>query len=211
METHIPSREEAYNLLREYTTSESLLRHALAVEGVMRFCARKRNEDENKWVIVGLVHDLDYEKYHDQHCVKTREILEEKGWPQEYIIAVISHGWGRCSDVEPTTPLAKTLYAIDELCGFVTACALVRPSKSVSDLEPKSVLKKWKAANFAAGVNRGVIEKGADMLGVGLESLIADTITGMRQVAGAIGLGQGEKPSGLFEHRPDALPILYNK
>ena len=85
METHIPSREEAYNLLREYTTSESLLRHALAVEGVMRFCARKRNEDENKWGIVGLVHDLDYEKYHDQHCVKTREILEEKGWPHFYL------------------------------------------------------------------------------------------------------------------------------
>jgi len=184
METHIPSREEAYSLLKEYTSSEPLLRHALAVEGVMRFCAKKRNEDGNKWGIVGLVHDLDYEKYPDQHCAKTREILEERGWPQEYIIAVTAHGWGRCSDVEPTTALAKTLYAIDELCGFVNACALVRPSKSVRDLEPKSVLKKWKAANFAAGVDRGVIQKGAEMLGVTLEELIADTIMGMREVAG---------------------------
>jgi predicted hydrolase (HD superfamily) len=188
METHIPSREEAYNLLKEYTAGESLVRHALAVEGVMRYCAKKRSEDENMWGIVGLVHDLDYEKYPRQHCVKTREILAEQGWPQEYIAAAVSHGWGICSDVEPTTPLAKTLYAIDELCGFVTACALVRPSKSVRDLEPKSVLKKWKSANFAAGVNRGVIEKGAEMLDVGLEALIADAIMGMREVAGAIGL-----------------------
>jgi predicted hydrolase (HD superfamily) len=188
METHVPSRDEAMTLLREYTASESLLRHALAVEGVMRFCAKKRNEDENKWGIVGLVHDLDYEKFPDRHCAKTREILDARGWPQEYITAALSHGWGICSDVEPATALEKTLYAIDELCGFVTACALVRPSKSVRDLEPKSVLKKWKAANFAAGVKRDLIKKGAEMLGVELEALISDTIMGMREVAGAIGL-----------------------
>ena len=188
METHVPNREEAFNLLKEYTSSESLIRHALAVEGVMRFCAKKRNEDENTWGIIGLIHDLDYEKYPDEHCAKTKEILASRGWPQEYITDAISHGWGRCSDAEPTTALAKTLFAIDELCGFVTACALVPPSKSVNDLEPKSVLKKWKSANFAAGVDRGVIEKGAAMLGVTLEALIAHVIGGMREVAGAIAL-----------------------
>lgn len=188
METHVPDREEALTMLKEFTASESLLRHALAVEGVMRYCAKKRSEDENKWGIIGLVHDLDYEKYPDQHCVKTKEILEARGWPQEYINAAISHGWGRCSDVEPASALEKTLFAIDELCGFVTACALVRPSRSVMDLEPRSVLKKWKAANFAAGVNRDVIQKGAGMLGIGLEALIADAIMGMRSVAVSIGL-----------------------
>ena len=188
METHIPSREEAFTLLKEYTTSESLLHHALAVEGVMRSFAKKSNGDENMWGIIGLVHDLDYEKYPDRHCAKTQEILEAKGWPQEYITAVVAHGWGICSDVEPVTAPAKTLYAIDELCGFVTACALVRPSRSVRDLEPRSVLKKWKSANFAAGVNRSIIEKGAALLGVTLEALIAGVIQGMRDVAGAIGL-----------------------
>jgi predicted hydrolase (HD superfamily) len=102
--------------------------------------------------------------------------------------AAVSHGWGICSDVEPKSPLEKTLYAVDELCGFITACALVRPSKSVMDLEPRSVLKKWKSANFAAGVNREVIQKGAAMLGMEFEALIADAIAGMRTVAAAIGL-----------------------
>ena len=188
METHIPDREEAYSLLREYNSSESLIHHALAVEGVMRFFARKLNDDEDKWGIVGLIHDLDYEKYPEQHCLKTREILEVKGWPKEYIDAAVSHGWGICSDVEPRTGLEKTLYAIDELCGFVTACALVRPSRSVMDLEARSVLKKWKVSAFAAGVNRGIIKQGAEMLGVELEALISDAILGMREVAKAIGL-----------------------
>jgi predicted hydrolase (HD superfamily) len=188
MELHVPSREEAFRLLSEYTSNEALVRHALAVEGVMRFIAKKRGEDEEMWGVVGLVHDLDYERFPGQHCTKAKEILEGRGWPHEYVRAVISHGWGICSDVEPESPLEKTLYAVDELCGFITACALVRPSKSVMDLEPRSVLKKWKSANFAAGVNRGVIQKGAGMLGVELEPLIADTIAGMRTVAGAVRL-----------------------
>ncbi|MBN2188358.1 MAG: hydrolase [Chitinispirillaceae bacterium] len=188
METHVPSREEAFSLLQEYSASESLLRHALAVEGVMRFIAKKHGENEEKWGIIGLVHDLDYEKFPDMHCAKAKEILEERGWPQEYIRAVLSHGWEICCDVEPKSALEKTLFAIDELCGFITACALVRPSKSVMDLEPRSVLKKWKSANFAAGVNRDVIQKGAAMLGVELDALIADAIAGMRTVARDIGL-----------------------
>ena len=141
-----------------------------------------------EWGLVGLLHDLDYEKFPEQHCKKTREILQERGWPEEYVRAVVSHGWGLCTDVEPQTTLEKTLYAIDELVGFVTACVLVRPSKSVMDLEVSSVRKKWKQKGFAAGANRTVIEKGAQMMGVDLEALISDVIMGMREVAPAIGL-----------------------
>ena len=188
MSSKVPTREEAYQLLTEYNKSDSLIKHALAVEGVMRYFARKRGEDEEKWGIIGLVHDLDYEKFPEEHCKKSEEILREKDWPQEYIRAVVSHGWGLCSDVEPQTELEKVLYAIDELTGLVATTALVRPSKSVMDVKAKSVKKKWKDKRFAAGVNRSVIEKGAEMLGVDLSELIADTIAGMQEVAEAIGL-----------------------
>ena len=188
MEEKLPTREEALAILQEYNKNDSLLKHAYAVEGVMRYVARKRGEDEDKWGIIGLIHDLDYEKFPDQHCAKTREILEEHSWPEEYIRAAISHGWGLCADVEPQTTLEKTLYAIDELTGLVTASALVRPSKSVMDTTVKSVKKKWKSPAFAAGVDRSVIQKGAEMLGVGIEELIEDTIKGMQEVAEAVGL-----------------------
>jgi predicted hydrolase (HD superfamily) len=188
VEAHIPSRAEALSLLREYNRSESLIKHALAVEGVMRFIAGKRGEDDAKWGVIGLIHDLDYEQFPQQHCTKTREILQQHGWPDEYIRAAVSHGWGICSDVEPQTALEKTLYAIDELTGFVTACALVRPSRRVMDLEPKSVHKKWKQKSFAAGADRGVIENGARMLGAELDDLVFDVIMGMREVAADIGL-----------------------
>ena len=188
MAEKIPTREEALALLREYNKSDSLLKHAFAVEGVMRSVARKRGEDEDKWGIIGLIHDLDYEKYPDQHCTKTREILQEHNWPEEYIRAAVSHGWGICSDEEPQSVLEKTLYAIDELTGLVTASVLVRPSKSVMDLTVKSVKKKWKSPAFAAGVDRSIIEKGAEMLGVEVGELIEDTIKGMQEVAEAIGL-----------------------
>ena len=183
-----PTREEALALLREYNKSDSLLKHAYAVEGVMRSVARKRGEDEDKWGIIGLIHDLDYEKFPDQHCTKTREILQEHDWPEEYIRAAVSHGWGICSDVKPQSVLEKTLYAIDELTGLVTASVLVRPSKSVMDLTVKSVKKKWKSPAFAAGVDRSIIEKGAEMLGVEVGELIEDTIKGMQEVAEVIGL-----------------------
>jgi len=183
-----PTRETAYQLLIEYNKNESLIKHALAVEGVMRYFARKRGEDEEKWGIVGLVHDIDYEQYPDQHCRMSEKILKEHGWPEEYIRAVVSHGWGICSDVEPKTDLEKTLFAIDELTGLVVTTALVRPSKSVMDLKAKSVKKKWKDKRFAAGVDRSIIEKGAQMLGIELTEMITDTIMGMREVAEAIGL-----------------------
>ena len=188
MNTPIPSREQAYKLLTRYNQNNGLIKHALAVEGVMRYMARKLGEDEEKWGIVGLVHDLDYEKYPDQHCLKTEEILRNNNWPEEYIRAVVSHGWGICTDVQPETDLEKTLFAIDELTGLVAAAALVRPSKSVLDIKAKSVKKKWKSKRFAAGVNREIIDKGAEMLGTERNELIADTIMGMRDVAVQIGL-----------------------
>ena len=188
METHIPNRKEAFELLKEYNHEESLIKHALAVEAVMRYFAKKFGEDEEKWGIIGLIHDLDYEKFPKEHCQKTEEILKEHNWPQDYIRAVLSHGWGICTDVEPKSKMEKVLYAIDELTGLIMATALVRPSKSVLDMKGKSVKKKWKDKSFAAGVNRSVIEKGASMLGLELNDLVTDTISGMRQVANKIGL-----------------------
>ena len=184
-----PSREEAYRLLTEYNKSDSLIKHALAVEGVMRYFAEKRGEDPDKWGIVGLIHDLDYERFPEQHCVKAEEILRENDWPEEYIRAVVSHGWGICSDVKPESEMEKVLYAIDELTGLVATTALVRPSRSVMDLKARSVKKKWKDKRFAAGVDRSIIARGADMLDMEISDLITDTIMGMRTVAGEIGLG----------------------
>ena len=188
MSSKVPTREDAYLLLTEYNKTNSLIKHALAVEGVMRYFARKRGEDEEKWGVIGLVHDLDYEKFPEEHCHKSEEILKEKGWPEEYIRAVVSHGWGLCSEVEPQTELEKVLYTIDELTGLVVTTALVRPSKSVMDVKVKSVKKKWKDKRFAAGVDRSIIEKGAEMLGMELSDIIADTIAGMQEVAEEIGL-----------------------
>jgi len=188
MTTHTPTREEAFALLQEYNSNDGLIRHALAVEGVMRYFAKKHGEDLEKWGAIGLVHDLDYQQYPDQHCTKTAEILSSHGWPEDYIRAVVSHGWGICSDVEPQEEMEKILYAIDELTGLVATAALVRPSKSVMDLEPKSVRKKWKNKAFAAKINREVIQKGAEMLGMELSDLFRETIAGMREVAEEIEL-----------------------
>ena len=188
MEKHTPTREEALALLENFTRTGALINHAKAVEGVMRYMARKHGEDEEKWGLIGLVHDIDYEIFPEEHCTKTKEILEEYGWPEEYIRAVVSHGWGICTDVKPQNLLEKTLYTIDELTGLVTACALVRPSKSVNDMKAKSVMKKWKQPSFAAGVNREVIAQGAEMLEIELKDLFTDVIMGMRDVADEIGL-----------------------
>jgi putative nucleotidyltransferase with HDIG domain len=190
MTEHTPTREEAMALLREFNENPALINHALSVEAVMRHIARKRGfgAEEEKWGVVGLIHDIDYERFPEEHCRKTRELLEGRGWPEEYIRAAVSHGWGLCVDVEPRTELEKTLYAIDELTGLVTASALVRPSRSVMDLEVKSVKQKWKDRSFSAGVNREVILKGAELLGVELDELIRDTILGMREAAKEIGL-----------------------
>ena len=188
MSDNVPTRDEALELLKQYNKSDSLIKHALAVEGVMRYFARQRGADEEKWGTIGLIHDLDYEQFPDQHCKKTEEILRKNNWPEKYIRAVVSHGWGICTDVKPESELEKVLYTIDELTGLVVTTALVRPSKSVLDLKTKSVKKKWKDKRFAAGVDRSIIEKGAEMLGIELPDLINDTIMGMREVAEDIGL-----------------------
>jgi len=184
----IPTRKDAWILLSRYNKSESLLKHALSVEAVMRHFASLFNEDVEKWGVIGLIHDLDYEQYPDQHCKMTRKILEEEQWPEEYIHAVVSHGWGICSDTEPTHLMEKVLFTIDELTGLVTASVLIRPSKSIYELELKSVKKKWPLKNFAAGANREVIEKGAAMMGKELDFIIQETITGMKTAAVEIGL-----------------------
>ena len=191
MSSPIPTRDDALTLLKTYNQSESLIKHALAVEGVMRYMARKYGEDEDTWGVVGLIHDLDYEQFPDQHCKKTEAILKENNWPEDLIRAVVSHGWGICTDVEPKTTMEKVLFAIDELTGLVATSALVRPTKSVMDMKAKSVKKKWKDKRFAAGVDRTIIQKGVDMLGVELGDLITDTIMGMREVADEIGLKGG--------------------
>jgi len=192
---NIPTREEAWSLFKKYNESESLTKHALAVEAVMRYMARKYNEDEEKWGIIGLIHDLDYEKYPEMHCKKTEEILNQEGWPEEYVRAVISHGWGIVTDVKPESLLEKVLFTIDELTGLVVTSALVRPSKSILDMKTKSVKKKWKDKRFAAGVDRSIIEKGALMLDLEISDVITDTIMGMREVADSIGLKGDPQPN----------------
>lgn len=154
----------------------------------MRHFARLFGEDEEKWGVIGLIHDLDYDKYPEQHCIMTEKILLEKNWPKDYIRAVVSHGWKLCTDVEPKEKVEIVLYTIDELTGLVTATALMRPSKSILDMEAKSVKKKWNQKSFAAGVNRDVIEEGANMLGMDLIEVIRETIEGMKEVADEIGL-----------------------
>lgn len=184
-----PTRSEALELFQQYNKSESLLNHALAVEAVMiHFAETFDPENKEKWGVVGLIHDLDYEMYPEQHCIKTAEILKEKNYPEDYIHAVVSHGWNICTDVEPVEKMEKVLYTIDELTGLIAATALLRPSKSILDLKTKSVKKKWKQKSFAAGVNREIIEGGAQMLGMEIGEVIEETIKGMQKVAEEIGL-----------------------
>lgn len=186
------NKETALKLLKEYNETESLVNHGLAVSGVMRHFAELEGEDPDYWEVVGLLHDLDYEKYPDQHCVKVVEILSDNGFEETFIKSVVSHGYGICSEVEPLHQMEKILYATDELTGLITACAYMRPSKSVNDLELKSVKKKFKTQSFAAGVNREIVSKGADMAGYSLDDLMTQTILGMRKIADEIGLGSND-------------------
>ncbi len=188
MEKKKPTREEALALLKKHNKSDALIKHALAVEAVMAQFAQKFGEDEEKWRVIGLAHDLDYEKYPEEHCRKVREILEEEGWPEDYIRAIQSHGWKICSEVEPVERMEKVLYTIDELTGLIVATVLLRPSRSILDLTAKSVKKKWKQKGFAAGVNREVIEEGAQLLGMDLTEVIEETIRGMQKAAEELGL-----------------------
>ncbi len=179
----IPTREKAWELFQKYNNSESLIKHGLAVESVLRHFAKKNGEDPEKWGIIGLIHDLDYEKYPEQHCKMTRKILEEEKWPEDYIRAIESHGWGICSDTKPEHFMEKVLYATDELTGLVVTSVLVRPDKNIHELKVKSVMKKWKDKRFAAGVDRNIIQTGADMLEMDLKDLIVETIEAMQKIA----------------------------
>lgn len=176
------TREEAWNLLNEYNKEHFHLKHALTVEGVMRYFAKKLNysEETEFWGNVGLLHDLDFEQFPQQHCIKEQEIMKSLGLDERLIHAVASHGYGLTVDIKPEHEMEKVLYATDELTGLIGAVALMRPSKSVSDLELKSVKKKYKNMNFAAGCSRDVIERGAEMLGWELDYLICETILAMR-------------------------------
>lgn len=188
MNGYTPSREDAYRLLTKHMQDESLINHSLMVEATMAHFAEKFGEDIEKWRTIGLIHDLDFEKYPDQHCKMTKEILEEENWPKDYIRAVLSHGWEICTDVEPEHIMEKVIYTIDELTGLIYATSIMRPSKSLDDLTVKSVKKKWKQKSFAQGVNREVISKGVEMLPMELNEVIEETIEGMKSVADKIGL-----------------------
>lgn len=187
--TFLPNRQQAWELLIRYNQSESLRRHALAVEGVMRhFAERYPGADPEMWAIAGLLHDLDYEQYPNEHCHKSAEILRSANIDDRLVRAVMSHGFGICTEVEPQSDMEKVLYTIDELTGLITAAALMRPSRSVLDLELKSLKKKYKTPSFAAGVDRQIIEQGAASLGLSLDEVLEQCILGMRTVAPAIGL-----------------------
>lgn len=176
------TREEAWSLLKEFNDDPFHLKHALIVEGTMKYFAKLLGYEEEAefWGIVGLLHDLDFGKFPDQHCIKQEEIMRERGIDERIIHATVSHGYGLTVDVKPEHEMEKVLFATDELTGLIGAVALMRPSKSVSDLELKSVKKKYKTLNFAAGCSREVIEQGAAMLGWELDYLIEQTILAMR-------------------------------
>ena len=186
--SNLPSRDEAWNILTKYVKTDHLQRHVLTVEGVMRHFAVLYNEDPEAWGILGLLHDIDFELYPEEHLDHAPRILREEGFDEDFIHAVESHGYGICSDTEPETNAEKVLFTIDELTGLIYACALMRPSKSVMDLELKSVKKKFKSPAFAANVNRQVIAEGAERLGMPLDDVIRETIMGMREIADTIGL-----------------------
>lgn len=181
------TRDQAEKLFKKYNKSESLYHHALSVEAVMREYAKKLGEDEDYWGIVGFLHDIDWEMFPEEHCKKAPELLKEIDTPDDMIHAICSHGYGLVTDVKPEREMEKILYTVDELTGLVNATALMRPTK-IEGMEVKSVKKKWKDKRFAAGVNREVIEKGAEMSGLDISDLIATTITAMTKIAPEIGL-----------------------
>ena len=176
------TRDEAWELLKKYNSDDFHLEHAQIIEGVMRYfaCELGYGEDEEFWGIVGLLHDLDFGKWPKQHCIKEQELMKEAGLSDELIHATASHGWSITVDIKPEHEMEKVLYAVDELTGLIGAVVIMRPSKSVQDLEVKSVKKKYKSANFAAGCSREVIERGAALLGWELDDLIGRTITALR-------------------------------
>lgn len=174
------NRNEAIELLKKYNKEEFHIRHALTVEGVMKYFAKEYGYDEEFWGLVGLLHDIDFEEYPDEHCKKAPELLSEINASDEFVHAVCSHAYGLCSDVEPVHEMEKILFAIDELTGLIGAAAIMRPSKSVQDMELSSLKKKFKDKKFAAGCSRDVIKEGAERLGWDLDKLLENTLIAMR-------------------------------
>lgn len=197
MEDYI-SREEAYGLLKKYNKESFHIQHALTVEGVMKWFANELGyaDEAEYWGIVGLLHDIDFELYPQEHCIKAPELLRKGGVGEDIIHAVCSHGYALTVDVKPEHEMEKVLYAVDELTGLIGAAALMRPSKSVQDMEVKSVKKKYKSANFAAGCSREVIERGAQMMGVELSELIQSTIYAMRSCEDEVAEVMAEENAG---------------
>lgn len=183
-----PTREEAFNLLKQYTESEALITHALQVEAAMMEFGKMFDEDVELYALVGLLHDIDYDKYPEEHLKIAPKILRENNIDEEIITAVLSHGYGLCTDVKPTTNLEKSIYTVDELTGIINACCLLRPSKSVLDLTVKSVTKKFKDRKFAAGCDRDVILNGCEMLGMNINDVIEHTIIGLQDRSEIVGL-----------------------
>lgn len=174
-------REEAFEILKKYNKDEFHIRHALTVEGVMRYFAKELNEDVEYWGNVGLLHDVDFELYPEEHCKKCIELLRENNVDESIIHSICSHGYGLCTDVKPKHIMEKVLFATDELTGLIWAAAKMRPSKSVMDMELSSLKKKFKDKKFAAGCSRDVIIKGAEQLGWDLDTLLEKTILAMRE------------------------------
>jgi len=192
MERPWPTREDAWQLLCEFTRSESLRKHALAVEAAMRAYARRFGEDEERWAIVGLLHDFDYEMHPtpDKHPLEGARILRERGWPEDIVHAVLCHA--DYLDVERRTPMDRAIYAVDELASFIVAVALVRPHKSIHEVDVAAVRKKMKEKGFARAVDREIIVKGAEVLGVGLDEHIAFVIEALKPVASDLGIAGTE-------------------
>ncbi len=180
------TREQAMGLLRKYNTEPFHIQHALTVEGVMRWFAQENGEDADFWGLCGLLHDVDFEKWPEQHCQKAPELLAEVNASAEMVHAICSHGYGICCDVEPTAPMEKILFAADELTGLIGAAARMRPSKSVMDMELSSLKKKFKDKKFAAGCSRDVIRTGAERLGWSLDELMEKTILAMRSCEASV-------------------------
>ncbi|MBQ4050677.1 MAG: hydrolase [Oscillospiraceae bacterium] len=179
----IPTLEEARALLAQYNSEPFHLKHGEIVSGVLGVFAKEFDPDRVEfWQVAGMLHDLDFEQWPEEHCVKAQKMMTEMGLDEDLIHAVVSHGWGITVDVEPVHQMEKILFAADELTGLIGACALMRPSKSVMDMEPKSVKKKYKNLNFAAGCSREVIGKGAELLGWELDELIARTLAAMQEI-----------------------------
>ena len=173
-------RNKAWDLLRKYNKEPFHLRHALTVEGVMRYFAEQRGEDADFWGVAGLLHDIDFEMWPEEHCRRAPELLREGGADEAVVHAVCSHGWGECSDVEPVHEMEKLLFAVDELTGLIWSASLMRPSKSVQDMELKSLKRKFKDKKFAAGCSREIILKGAELCGLTIEELMQQTLDAMR-------------------------------